>query len=55
MDFISDLVKINNERSPVLNQFYCLHPTVFGVVDNIAGINPTDTALTFLLSRLFAN
>ena len=36
------------DRSRASNRFYCLHPTVFGVVGNIAGINSTDTALAFL-------
>ncbi|MBE9044488.1 urease accessory protein UreF [Pleurocapsales cyanobacterium LEGE 10410] len=31
-----------------LNQFYCLHPIVFGVVGNLAGLTATDTALAFL-------
>ena len=29
-------------------QFNCLHPIVFGVVGNIAGLTATDTALAFL-------
>ncbi len=36
------------ERSRALNQFYCLHPIVFGVVSSIAGLNSTDTAVAFL-------
>ena len=36
------------DRQRALKQFYCLHPIVFGVVGNIAEINPTDTALAFL-------
>lgn len=35
-------------RSRASNRFRCLHPIVFGVVGNIAGINSTDTALAFL-------
>ena len=30
------------------NNFNCLHPVVFGVVGNIAGLDITDTALAFL-------
>ena len=30
------------------NNFNCLHPIVFGVVGNIAGLSLTDTALAFL-------
>ena len=30
------------------NDFNCLHPVVFGVVGNIAGLNLNDTALAFL-------
>jgi urease accessory protein len=30
------------------DRFNCLHPIVFGVVGNIAGLNLTDTALAFL-------
>ena len=36
------------DRSRSSNRFYCLHPIVFSVVGNIAGINSTDTALAFL-------
>jgi urease accessory protein len=36
------------DRERALNQFYSLHPVVFGVVGNIAGLNATDTALAFL-------
>ncbi len=36
------------DRERALNQFYSLHPVVFGVVGNIAGLNTTDTALAFL-------
>ena len=36
------------DRQRALNQFYCLHPIVFGVVGNIAGLTVTDTALAFL-------
>lgn len=36
------------ERSHASNQFYCLHPVVFGVVGSIAGLSVTDTALAFL-------
>lgn len=32
----------------VTHNFHCLHPVVFGVVGNIAGLNQTDTALAFL-------
>ncbi|MEL6930601.1 MAG: urease accessory UreF family protein, partial [Cyanobacteria bacterium J06600_6] len=35
-------------RDRALNQFHCLHPVVFGVVAQVAGLNPTDTALGFL-------
>ncbi|MGF1587981.1 MAG: urease accessory protein UreF [Pleurocapsa sp.] len=38
------------ERSRTLNQFYCLHPIVFGVVSNIASLSITDTSLAFLHS-----
>lgn len=31
-----------------LNQFNCLHPIVFGVVGNVAGLTIDDTALAFL-------
>jgi urease accessory protein len=30
------------------NQFYCLHPVVFGVVGEIAGVDEQNTALAFL-------
>ncbi|MDJ0572037.1 MAG: urease accessory UreF family protein [Pleurocapsa sp. MO_192.B19] len=36
------------DRSRLLNQFNCLHPIVFGVVGNIAGLSTVDTALAFL-------
>lgn len=36
------------DRSRLLNQFNCLHPIVFGIVGNIAGLAVTDTALSFL-------
>jgi urease accessory protein len=32
------------------NQFYCLHPVVFGVVGEIAGIDEQNTAIAFLHS-----
>lgn len=35
-------------RERALNQFHCLHPVVFGVVGNIAGLKVTDTAIAFL-------
>ncbi len=38
------------ERSRALNQFYCLHPIIFSVVSNIAGLSVTDTCLAFLHS-----
>ena len=38
------------EYDRLVNQFYCLHPVVFGVVGNIAGLNKTDTTLAFLHS-----
>ncbi|MEM8828841.1 MAG: urease accessory UreF family protein [Cyanobacteria bacterium P01_G01_bin.19] len=34
----------------ISNRFNCLHPVVFGVVGNLAGIDSTDTALAFLHS-----
>ncbi|MEO1005191.1 MAG: urease accessory UreF family protein [Cyanobacteria bacterium J06638_38] len=36
------------DRERALNQFHCLHPIMFGVVGNIAGLTVTDTALAFL-------
>ncbi|WP_019507901.1 urease accessory protein UreF [Pleurocapsa sp. PCC 7319] len=36
------------EYDRLVNQFYCLHPVVFGVVGNIAGLNEIDTSLAFL-------
>jgi len=36
------------DRERALNQFYALHPIIFGVVGNIAGLQITDTALAFL-------
>lgn len=35
-------------RDRALNRFYCLHPVVFGVVGQIAGLHSTDTTLGFL-------
>lgn len=40
------LESLNQKRA--LNQFNCLHPVVFGVVGNVAGLTDTDTALAFL-------
>lgn len=40
------LLALDRERA--LKRFRCLHPIVFGVVGNIAGINTTDMALAFL-------
>jgi urease accessory protein len=34
------------------NQFYCLHPVVFGVVGEIAGIDEQNTAIAFLHSLI---
>lgn len=42
----SQLSALNRELA--LKRFYCLHPIVFGVVGNIAGLAVTDTALAFL-------
>ena len=36
------------DRERALNQFYYVHPIVFGVVGNITGLTITDTALAFL-------
>ncbi|MEL6441412.1 MAG: urease accessory UreF family protein [Cyanobacteria bacterium J06621_8] len=36
------------DRQRALNQFYSLHPVVFGVVGNIAGLTETETAIAFL-------
>ena len=35
-------------RQQRLNQFHCLHPVVFGVVGNIAGLTVRNTAIAFL-------
>jgi urease accessory protein len=43
----SELLEIL-DRDRALGQFNCLHPVVFGVVGNIAGLNETDTMLGFL-------
>ena len=40
------LLALDRERA--LKRFYCLHPVVFGVVGNVAGLNATDMALAFL-------
>ena len=40
------LETLNQKRA--LDRFNCLHPIVFGVVGNIAGLTLTDTALAFL-------
>ena len=36
------------ERKRALDQFYCLHPVIFGVVGKVADLNLTDTTLAFL-------
>jgi urease accessory protein len=36
------------EHAQALNQFHCLHPIIFGVVGNVAGLSIIDTALAFL-------
>ena len=39
-------------QDSVHNRFHCLHPVIFGVVGNIAGIDLNDTALAFLHSLM---
>lgn len=36
------------EQAQASNQFYCLHPIIFGVVGNIIGLSAIDTALGFI-------
>lgn len=36
------------EHAQASNQFYCLHPIIFGVVGNLAGLSASDTALGFI-------